>query len=101
MVTTEERGWPGHFCGAAFCSFRRNTLVTDGKRGFVVSTVGDFRPAGDEPMEIGYHRFYETMMFVSDMEPPYRDALFGQQVYPDEKVLWAIQVRDGRSNGSN
>ncbi|MCK4824321.1 hypothetical protein KA005_51690 [bacterium] len=63
--TKKERGWAGHFCAAASCKYRRNTLITypDGT-GVVVSSVGSyFPPMGDRIDTIGYLRYYETMAF--------------------------------------
>ena len=53
-------GRPMHFICARRCQFRLATQV--GK--FIISTVGDFRPKPDAPMEeIGCDRFYETFVF--------------------------------------
>ena len=66
-ITTEDRGWAGHFFMSDRCNFRRNTLVSYGDKHIVVSTVGDCRVDG-KPIEIGHHRYYETMMFWSQLE---------------------------------
>ena len=100
MITTEERGWAGHFIGSAQCHFKRNTLVTDSKRGIVISTIGGYHPRGDDWVEIGLNRYYETMMFLSDMEPPYMDALIEQQIFPDEGIRWEID-RKGQDKKAN
>jgi hypothetical protein len=55
-------GMAGHFIGSNECCFHLHTHV----RGFCVSTVGEYRPlVGGERrmMEIGYQRFFETMVF--------------------------------------
>ena len=71
MIVVTERGWPGHFCAAQHCIFRRNTLIFDTclKRGVVVSTIGNYYPLGlqkDGPTEVGYGRLYETMIFEAE-----------------------------------
>lgn len=68
-------GHAAHFCAASMCRFHLATLLDNG---FVVSTVGDYRPPhipaldGDAPIEggqeIGFGRKYETMVFVSQGE---------------------------------
>lgn len=74
MATIQERGWAGHFCGAFDCLYRRNTLVRDGDRAIVVSSVGNYRPIQSgryEPHErrpieaIGVRRWYETAAFAA------------------------------------
>ena len=67
-VLRTERGWGGHFIRAAWCLFRRNTLLECGEQRVVVSTVGNYHIPirGEEsgPVEpIGYKRYYETMAF--------------------------------------
>lgn len=74
-VTRVERGWPGHYCCADDCTFRRNTLLlVDDKPTIVVSTVGAYRR--DQLIEpIGIDRFYETMAFPVDKDDDiYHDA---------------------------
>ena len=63
-MTRTERGWPGHCCYAAKCTFRRNTLLEHDRTRVVVSTVGR-RTDGDE---IGSGRHYETMAFHAYQE---------------------------------
>jgi len=74
-LTRTERGWAGHFICAADCLFRRNTLVSDGTRHIVVSTVGQLIESNPRSVrEIGYRRFYETMAFIGQQEGPFIDA---------------------------
>ena len=91
-VTREERGWPGHFIGAAQCNFRRNTLLTCGEIRVVVSTVGAYRPYQTERFEeIGYDRYYETMAFMAEfVEPVYWDADVTRRV--DFAATWQINA---------
>lgn len=70
-LTVTERGWPGHYICAKYCLFRRNTLVSYGRRHIVVSTVG--RRFDDTP--VGCARHYETMAFEARRDPDgYLDA---------------------------
>lgn len=50
--------YAGHFIGAEDCEF----FIHDDTGRYCVSTVGDYRPDGVR-REIGYQRFYETMVF--------------------------------------
>lgn len=53
-------GYPGHFCGASNCRFHLCTEIGP----WLVSTVGHWMPHdADKPMDIGYGRQYETMVF--------------------------------------
>ncbi len=53
-------GYPGHFIGSSSCQFRMCTEVN----GYLISTVGDYRPYENKPAkEIGINRLYETMVF--------------------------------------
>ncbi len=58
-VQVKHFGHPGHFIAASRCVFHLCTLV--GTK--LVSTVGDYRPTDGEKSEIGWGRFYETMVF--------------------------------------
>lgn len=53
-------GEAGHFICASDCRFHLCTRVGNHR----ISTVGDYRPRGGERQEIGYKRFYETMVFA-------------------------------------
>lgn len=76
MATRTERGWAGHFCGAKYCGFRRNTLIEyyTGQR-VIVSTVGNYRPPQmdrvDVMQPIGFNRYYETIAFDAKLEDGY------------------------------
>lgn len=85
MAKRTERGWAGHFCGARYCGFRRNTLIEyDNGERIIVSTVGNYRPPlldradGMEP--VGRNRYYETMAFFAQQEGPYWDSDVRQEV---------------------
>ena len=60
------QGHAAHFVGAPDCMFHPATRV--GK--FLVSTVGDYRPRhtmfGGKATEVGYERFFETMVFHAE-----------------------------------
>lgn len=94
-VTTQERGWAGHFICAQSCRFRRNTLVTCGDTRIVVSTVGcmENNLRGEGFAQIGCDRYYETMAFHSDPEDTrYYDADVSREVSFDSP--WAISELD-------
>jgi len=65
-VTPAEWQWyglPGHFVGARYCRFHLCT----GVGGFLVSTVGSYRPNGaGVDIQVGADRMYETMVFRID-----------------------------------
>jgi hypothetical protein len=66
MSTTVERGFAGHFIGSNSCRYTRTTDI-DGR--WRVSTVGDYHPAMSRSREeIGYKRFFETMVFALSPE---------------------------------
>lgn len=80
-VTRTERGWGGHFVGAANCRFRRNTLLELGDVRVVVSTVGAYVPrSARDYEELGFERHYETMAFHAEWEPPYWDADVSREI---------------------
>lgn len=94
---TKERGWPGHFCNAKDCLYRRNTLIMRPfpffvDKAIVVSTVGNYRPneqkGVDAPHMLGFNRYYETMAFMSDMNDPYLDADVRKEVSFDSN--WCL-----------
>lgn len=86
QIETVERGWPGHFIGAAHCHFRRNTLVRYGDKKVVVSTVGRYIPENsDEVTEIGYDRYFETMAFWAD-DTKFADANISEHFHLDGRT---------------
>jgi hypothetical protein len=88
-IKITERGWIGHFCCAADCLFRRNTLVDGGSVKVVVSTVGLlYRDGKYHTLDIN-KSYYETMAFLAN------DSQFN-----DADVSRQIELR-GRSNISD
>jgi hypothetical protein len=79
-IKIEERGWAGHFIASQYCMFRRNTLVTCGKKRIVISTVGAMCAPESWPSNIqfsntiGHERYYETMVFWAKKNGIYWDA---------------------------
>jgi hypothetical protein len=100
MVKRTERGWPGHFCCADRCIFRRNTLLECNNIKVVVSTVGkmiDIHAEGYPNKitfdEIGYNRHYETMAFhAKRFADKYWDADVCRQIDFDSQ--WSISEID-------
>ena len=95
-VTTEERGWVGHFICGKYCLFRRNTLVSYKDTKWVVSTVGAYPAQMDMPdlgikagqlQQIGHNRWYETMVFES-LYDEYDDADVMKEI--DFESDWGI-----------
>ena len=74
-VVRKERGWAGHYCRAADCLYRRNTLLEswDGNTRVVVSSVGALRDH-HKPERIGVDWYYETMAFYATFRAPYWEA---------------------------
>lgn len=79
-VTRTERGWAGHFIGGASCEFHRNTLLTYGKKRFVISTVGRYRDSNGRLATIGVRRYYETMAFHASYDEGYLEADVSKQI---------------------
>jgi hypothetical protein len=75
-VRRVECGWGGHFVCADMCLFRRNTHLEKDGVWVVVSTVGNmYMPNSNKASEISVGRFYETMVFLSDVDDnKYHDA---------------------------
>jgi len=86
-IIRTERGWPGHFIAAAYCLFRRNTLLECDQTKVVVSTVGGYR-RGVNIIEIGCDRYYETLVFYGKLEGAYIDADVSSQIYFDSP--WSV-----------
>jgi hypothetical protein len=84
----KERGWAGHFVCGYRCLFRRNTLVWNGERRVVISTVGNMLMDGKRE-EIGCNRHYETMAFEAKREGEYWEADVSAQINLD--CEWAIE----------
>jgi len=78
MMKITERGWAGHFILGDRCLFRRNTLIENGDRRIVVSTVGCLRKEYNGKYTydtIGAGgRTYETMAFEAIFEDGYWEA---------------------------
>jgi len=80
-VKITYRGWPGHFCAAYQCEFRLNTLIEYKDKKIIVSTVGRYRSDHTSNYkEVGFGRYYETMAFWSDYEPPFYDANVEEEI---------------------
>lgn len=99
-VKRTERGWAGHFCCADQCLFRRNTLLQLDETYVVVSTVGNMISKISFTVEqVGYRRYYETMVFYSVAEDnEYHDADVQRQIRIDGK--WCIE-QPGKDNEAN
>lgn len=92
-IEITERGWPGHFCAASHCLFRRNTLLTYKDKRIVVSTVGNYKPpsfTNEKPKfeKIGVDRFFETMAFEASLQEEYWDADVQKDIHFESN--WAI-----------
>lgn len=93
-VERTERGWAGHFIGARYCRFRRNTLLRYGDTEIVVSTVGLMESADGKGFEeIGCNRHYETMAFYANpTDTRYHDIDLAREVHFDSP--WCISELD-------
>jgi hypothetical protein len=92
-----ERGWKGHFIASHYCYFSRNTLVEYGDERIVISTVGNYNPpkTGNKELDkspirqqIGYERYYETMVFEAKKDGIYWEANVQKEIPFESK--WAI-----------
>lgn len=70
---TEQTDWlwcgtAHHFIASRNCRYGMATAVANGR--YIVSTVGEYHPAGSDPNEdheeIGLGRLYETFVFKAD-----------------------------------
>lgn len=99
-VKRTERGWAGHYICADRCKFRRNTLLQLDDLFVVVSTVGSMASVdGTAVEEIGYQRYYETMVFLSDPnDGEYHDADWRKQISVNGE--WSIEKlnKDNEAN---
>lgn len=59
-------GYGGHLCVSSFCAYHLATRIG----GFLISTIGDYRPRGKERETIGAgpDSFFETFVFRCDGE---------------------------------
>ena len=89
MIKVTERGWPGHFICGDRCTFTRNTLLEGENDSVIVSTVGNMVVDG-KVEQIGYGRYYETMVFGTKQNGPYIDINVEDQREVNGK--WAINV---------
>jgi hypothetical protein len=94
-----ERGWAGHFICSYRCLFRRNTLIEHEDIKIVVSTVGLMlnhdKDRFDNPKyeQIGYERYYETMVFHSNANDlRYHDADVSKEISFESP--WSINKID-------
>lgn len=100
-VTTQEQGWAGHFICSNMCNFRRNTLVSQGRKKIIVSTVGNYNPEYSKGIqEIGYNRYYETMVFKAKKIDGYWEADVTKEVSFDSNwcINEALQTSDMKAN---
>ena len=88
MVNRTERGWAGHFICANNCKFRRNTLLENGKKRIVVSTVGAYMVNGKLESIGSNGRYYETMAFKAKKIGMYFDADVSEELSFESE--WAI-----------
>ena len=97
-VKRTERGWAGHFIGAANCLFRRNSLLERGEIRIVVSTVGNYRL--DNKIEnIGaFGRCHETMAFRAEFDGQYWDTDVSCQFHLDCPWSLGIEADDNEIN---
>lgn len=89
-VARVERGWVGHFICGNSCRFRRNTLLSVGKKKIIVSTVGNYH-CNEKLDTIGaFGRYYETMAFEAKREGKYWEIDTGKQLSFESE--WAISA---------
>ena len=95
MIKRTERGWAGHFICSDSCLFRRNTLLENGSKKIVVSTVGGYRRE-DSLETIGAGgRYYETMAFKAKKDGGYLEADVQEELsFESEWAICADSVED-------
>lgn len=88
------QGWQGHFL--CDCMFHLNTAVIEGDIIYIVSTVGNYYYNG-ERQEIGYNRYFETMVFKG-----YKEGGFYETDVSDGEVYFEgyINEEDAQNNHS-
>jgi len=91
MTVIKERGWPGHHILCGRCIYHRNTLVSEGDKHIIVSTVGNLRPNPGGAIEtIGHRRWYETLVFAGRLSGPYIEIDVSRQIAPPPNLEWGI-----------
>ena len=93
-IKRTERGWCGHFICGDRCRFRRNTLLTKGRKHIIISTVGNLATEDGEMDTIGHERYYETMAFRAVKVGAYWDADVSEEV-PFESD-WSICAKSAK-----
>jgi len=93
QIKRTERGWPGHYIAAFYCTFRMNTLLEYNGYQIVISTVGNKRIEKNgivsiEPIRID-NGFYETMVFHAYYNGKYIEANVGQDI--DVASNWVLR----------
>ena len=97
-IIRTERGWCGHLIVGNSCKFRRNTLLDNGIKKIVVSTVGAYVSPlyPNEFTEIGHNRYYETMVFEATLQGKYWDADVCKEIKFDSK--WQVSTLNNNSD---
>ena len=80
-VKRTERGQAGHYFGARYCLFRRNTLIEYGNKKQIVSTVGNYiSPLTHKKNTITGNKWYETVAYVAYQNGCYIDIDSNQKI---------------------
>ena len=96
-IKRTERGWPGHYICAPDCLFRRNTLLTNGKKHLIISTVGVPRRKDGIVETVRPHRYYETMCFVGKKDEHYMVIDVTREFYSYPNSLqWSINAKSAK-----
>ena len=88
-ITITERGWAGHYILAKNCKFRRNTLISYNDEHIIVFTMGNCVHL-NKIEEIGYKRYYETLIFTGVKGKTYIDIDIDQQLFPKHNLPWSV-----------